>query len=699
MTDTCTTGSTIPFWVTIGFFGGAFIMLLVTSYYSYQHVKSTQNKSVKLLHTTDDIQDNVTETPETNKDNVVLALHLSDKDLGSTISGYNAVNTNDDDKAASINTESTDTPATKDEKCTCNCPLKSWFADIWGRKAVYVPLILHLMDTSTDFAAIVEFYQIGTNSSPQDCGDLNIWWLFLLSIAAMFAYRSISSYTIWRITDGDWKRVAMQFIDIELFEVLYISHRLKLKNESSPQRLLSVLEAIFEAAPQSMIQMIYLLKTGNLSGVVFVSSILSFIFLTMTICNDDKKFLNEFSRLIELITLYLFRICDIPASILTYVFIWYYTSGYILTIVAFIDMIVAIICFKITNSTDALQSVIATPFSFGKYETMKKRNILKMFWVYSLVRCIAIHTLIWIMITIDENDITDDAFTATFWCFCFSATIIRYCLGVVLLKKFKVYDRYGHKVKEKNDINTLVSGGYYDDAMELIFYKSFEVEKNMSKQYGRDKYPLLEIAFRCQRNWTILPYILNILHINVDINLNDKDKYANILFLAAEKRNKKLIEQIMKNANYGYICKESKDGDTALTVVIRGSKGVDDGVVAAFLEGAAKIIGNNSNCDKKKKDLLENRAAPKGYKNSFHFAIQQQVPLAVFQVLWEFYPKDYAEKRRLIYKGINVDGRNINLMSLCDKQNTHQIKEFLRKQVPRKATKEQIELVNNVLYN
>eukprot|EP01084_Bolivina_argentea_P274724 468318_1 len=281
MSVTCSTASSIPFWVTIGFFGAAFIMLIVTSYYSYQHVKSTHNKPINSSNKRQDKVD------KSNK------LH----------------NTHNEKEGQTEHTTSTNK---QNKTYTCKCLIKSWLFDISGRKSIYLPLILHLMDTATDFSAIAEFYHIGSNTTPKDCGDLNIWWLFILSVTAMLAYRLISSYTIWRITAGNWKRVAMQLIDIELFEVLYISHRLKLKRESSPQRLLDVLEAIFEAAPQSMIQMIYLLKTGNLSGIVFLSSILSFIFLTFTIINDDKKFLNKFSKCTELITLYLFRICDIP---------------------------------------------------------------------------------------------------------------------------------------------------------------------------------------------------------------------------------------------------------------------------------------------------------------------------------------------------------------------------------------------------
>ncbi len=65
----------------------------------------------------------------------------------------------------------------------------------------------------------------------------------------MLIYRMISSYTIFNITHN-WKRVLFQFVDIEIFNILYFSYRFGLKGKSSPQRLVAVLEAVFEAAPQ-----------------------------------------------------------------------------------------------------------------------------------------------------------------------------------------------------------------------------------------------------------------------------------------------------------------------------------------------------------------------------------------------------------------------------------------------------------------
>eukprot|EP01083_Nonionella_stella_P260941 889113_1 len=140
--------------------------------------------------------------------------------------------------------------------------LKLCAKDVWGRKSVYLPLISHLSDTCTDFAAVVEFGIVAAHSNADDC-KVNVRYLFTLSIMCMVVYRVISSYKIYEITGSTW-RVLMQFIDIEIYRVLYVAHSMGLNGTSSPQRLLSTLEACFEAAPQSTIQIVYLMLQSNM---------------------------------------------------------------------------------------------------------------------------------------------------------------------------------------------------------------------------------------------------------------------------------------------------------------------------------------------------------------------------------------------------------------------------------------------------
>lgn len=100
---------------------------------------------------------------------------------------------------------------------------------------------------------------------------LNMWLLFWLSLTSVVFYRVVSTYKVWDLTrpgDGEtahdeiqnewcganiwWRiyRCFLQLFDLEIFDILYSSHVLGIRGSSSPQRLLAVLEAILEAAPQ-----------------------------------------------------------------------------------------------------------------------------------------------------------------------------------------------------------------------------------------------------------------------------------------------------------------------------------------------------------------------------------------------------------------------------------------------------------------
>eukprot|EP01084_Bolivina_argentea_P160267 279113_1 len=492
MSQSCTTNSVLPQWVTIGFTSATISLLLIISIYSFYTLNksksklSTKTKSEKLTPTTETKEDN-----KSNK-NEIIEEEKMDKDM---------ISIDNDDGRTHISLQD------NWESLGCFGKFSEWFKDVLGKYGIYGSLIAHLADTATDFASVVEFYEIATDSKPEDCGGLNVWWLFGLAVGCMIVYRMVSSYTIFTITNN-WKRVMMQFIDIEIFHILYYSYEYGLQGKSSPQRLISVLEAVFEAAPQSVIQMVYLMKTGNLNGIILVSSVLSFINLTMTIIGDDKNFIGaEFVKpwkdgdekyfrnkscwkFGKYMILYLFRVADIPSKILEYIFVWYFINGYALTIVFGIDMVIGLVCYFKTNKyNDALLTIIAMPFSFGSEE---HRTLLKIFYGYSFVRFLSIHIIIWIVM---ESFIAETTFVQTLWLYTFCAAFIKFILfGVLWI--YDVWKDYSDKSKDRGDLNGLVKSEMYDDALELMCYIGMDMEESKKKVYGGKygKCSLLAIA-------------------------------------------------------------------------------------------------------------------------------------------------------------------------------------------------------------
>eukprot|EP01084_Bolivina_argentea_P075109 136185_1 len=469
---------------------------------------------------------------------------------------------------------------------SCLEKLKEVILDTFERKNVYLPLVLHLSDTATDFAAVAEFYIVAKATTPQQCGDLNMWWLFILSVICMLAYRIISSFTIYRITKSPL-RVMLQFIDVELYHILYISHLLDLKGKSSPQRLISTIEAVFEAAPQSLIQFIYLMKAaGNISTTVVLSVIFSFFNLTLPIVGDDMKLLEiKFKEnKAKFMQIYVYRLLDIPSKILALAFLWYFLNGLVCLLVVIIDISVSVYMFHKTKNTNALLSIVAVPFSFG---SKQHGHLLRIAWVFSIFETIIINIVIWVF-AVMHNFHKEEIFIIVLWLFCTTASVMK-CWATYRL--FSVFDEFCVMNKERTDINRLLYEYKFEDAMELIIFKTSNISVAAKRFYiahdnsgfgsiGIRKYSLLAIAAGCDNTKLYYP-ILKYGGLD-EFNDGYKTKYFTGLMTAVCMKNIKCIKTILAISNNDYTNKKNPLRQTALKHAINSGSFL---VIKTFLNG------------------------------------------------------------------------------------------------------------------
>eukprot|EP01084_Bolivina_argentea_P316853 549318_1 len=574
MAASCTTDSVTPTWVTIGFIICELLILIATSIYSIKSLKQDSKGQSSTLAIQSDW-----------------------------------------------------------ESATAFGKFKIWVLDVISRKSIYVALITHLSDTATDFAAVVEFYQIAHTSSVDECNGLNVWYLFGLAIGCMITYRIISSITVFRITRSPL-RVFLQFLDVELFQVLYVSHRLDLKHESSPQRLIKVLEAVFEAAPQSLIQIIYLIKTKAFSSVIFASTILSFVNVTMTIVGDDSEFLdvkfenpckknetysagkeiqcscccNEHAgiyKFTKYALLRVFRIADIPSQILLFVFIWLYVSGYVLTIIICLDVIISLICFLRTKSTDALMGIIAIPINFGGISFKKT---LWGFWIYSMIRICVLNVLIYASnVSITADDTLSNP-VILLLVFCSFGSVFKWFIGAVLYFVYGFDGYCSYNSRERSNINRLVDDEYFKDAIELIFFKNFNVASNCEIAYGGEDLDsvssLLAIACRCD-NDKLFQLILN-------YGIDDEfgGKYTTGLIAATYQGKVEYVKRIFNspdiNMKYVIKCEKSVREETALYYAVERKFGNGDSeTLTTLLKCVNKLLKNDPDAENKKSKFLQ----------------------------------------------------------------------------------------------
>ena len=170
--------------------------------------------------------------------------------------------------------------------------LKLWIYDIWKKKKCYLPLLTHTIDQMTDVGVIVAFgllYKKESNIGSDYCPSINPLSLLIFSLISFWLYRIIASMAIYFQTKS-YIRIIYQIFDLELYRALFINYKLNTDIPSNPQRWIQSLEAVFEAFPQTLIQLFYVTKTNSFDPLIVFSLIWSLWAIITKTANEDKIF-------------------------------------------------------------------------------------------------------------------------------------------------------------------------------------------------------------------------------------------------------------------------------------------------------------------------------------------------------------------------------------------------------------------------
>ena len=137
-----------------------------------------------------------------------------------------------------------------------------------NKRAMYLSLIPHILDTSTDIGVIIQFYYLSQTQSICKIKmlHLNANDLLILSVLSMTIYRIFTAFYLLLLSQYlSFYKKCIQFIlsllDLEIIRVIHINFKLNRNHPCNPQRLIHVLEACFESTPQAIIQTVYLWQT------------------------------------------------------------------------------------------------------------------------------------------------------------------------------------------------------------------------------------------------------------------------------------------------------------------------------------------------------------------------------------------------------------------------------------------------------
>ena len=233
---------------------------------------------------------------------------------------------------------------------------KVWYfiQKFWKKKSLYAPLFVHFIDTSTDIGVIILYYDMfkweQTKGKSSIYNQGNAIGLFIGGLVVILFHRIFSAIQIYILHDKNIIDAVLQFFDLLIFRSLTISWKNNCSEPTSPQKMLQKWEALFEACPQIILQIIYILKSSGSENVGGNSGnnnnnnnnnaeneylvIFSLIFSIVTLCSrfisDDA--MNYHGHLvkkhkIDLFMLKFFRICDITTRLVTLSMIWIFFNS------------------------------------------------------------------------------------------------------------------------------------------------------------------------------------------------------------------------------------------------------------------------------------------------------------------------------------------------------------------------------------
>eukprot|EP01083_Nonionella_stella_P176857 619998_1 len=167
----------------------------------------------------------------------------------------------------------------------------SWLSTVWKMKGIYLSALVHIYDIATDIGIIVNWgYQaFAEENDKTDVRGINMMGLWASSMVAFLLYRFISAGFVYEFT-GKLGRACVQFLDLEIYRAIYITHTLGREEAGNLQRWLQKFEAIFESALQSLLQLVYIVKTADYSPLIMSSIVLSFFSVAARFTSDDRIF-------------------------------------------------------------------------------------------------------------------------------------------------------------------------------------------------------------------------------------------------------------------------------------------------------------------------------------------------------------------------------------------------------------------------
>eukprot|EP01084_Bolivina_argentea_P132877 234485_1 len=278
---------------------------------------------------------------------------------------------------------------------------KLWIKITWKMRSVYGSFVVHTFDVLTDILVIIEWWNLEKYEG--DINHINSNIMAICALTVLLFHRIISTIAFWA-KEANIIRCIFQFVDILIFEEIYVSHKQiisQFKNEfmgatkqssknidtTTSFKFVRNLEAIFESIPQSILQLVFIMrssdtfKTGNntILLISILSIIQSIISMTNSILKNDnilmtlpkwKQYKKRLPPTIQFIKHFICRLAEIVYRIGLLSLFWTVCKGEAFAVLIFFEVLIIIILylkyvkkkkFTIDELCLLLQTIIVLP--------------------------------------------------------------------------------------------------------------------------------------------------------------------------------------------------------------------------------------------------------------------------------------------------------------------------------------------------
>ena len=168
---------------------------------------------------------------------------------------------------------------------------------------IFCTVLPHLADTASDWGAILEFYtlwKILIEEQEAYDGRLSLGAVFFASIFIIIVYKTVSAATVYYITRNPWD-ILWQYLDVMLVKCVYYGRHFE--EPTYLEKYLALMEILFEAAPEMIISVAFMLRTTESIPVIVVLSFLFSLFMLASTLNDEDDLRFADGRSIQRLSL------------------------------------------------------------------------------------------------------------------------------------------------------------------------------------------------------------------------------------------------------------------------------------------------------------------------------------------------------------------------------------------------------------